>query len=82
MKKQRFLLSILVGSAAFIYLIGAFLIATFNIALWSAGQRIFAVFVYLFIAGSALKSITEPDKGSNPIQEDEIEAKEKEDAIY
>lgn len=81
MKKQRFLLSILVGSAAFVYLIGAFLIATFNITLWSAGQRTFAIFIYLFIAGGALKSITESLSGSNPRQEDEIEGKEKEEAI-
>lgn len=80
MKKQQFLLSILVGAAAFIYLVGAFLTATFNITLWSAGQRLFAVLVYLFIAGGALNSLIVPSKGPNFEQEEIIE-KEKAEVI-
>lgn len=80
MKKQQFLLSILVGAAAFIYLVGAFLTATFNIALWSAGQRLFAVLVYLFIAGGTFNSLTVPSENSNSKPEKEIE-EEKAEAV-
>ena len=62
MNNRKFFFGILIGAAVFIYLIGAFLIASFNIALWKDGHRFFAVVVYLFLVWGSLKALAEPTK--------------------
>jgi hypothetical protein len=57
---KKIFFSILIGTAVFVYLIGAFLIASLNIALWKDGHRFFAVVVYLFLVWIALKVLAEP----------------------
>ncbi|KAB7725508.1 hypothetical protein F5984_26070 [Rudanella paleaurantiibacter] len=73
MSNRKFFFGILIGAAVFVYLIGAFLIASFNIAMWKDGHRFFAVVIYLFLVWSSLKALAEPTKKEEPKQR-ELEA--------
>lgn len=68
MNNRKLFFGILIGAAVFVYLIGAFLIASFNIALWKDGHRFFAVVVYLFLVWSSLKALAEPTKNEESKQ--------------
>lgn len=72
MSNRKFFFAILIGAAVFVYLIGSFLIASFNITLWKDGHRFFAVVVYLFLVWSSLKALAEPTK-NEPSQQKELE---------
>lgn len=62
MDNRKFFFGILVGTAIFVYLIGSFLIATFDITMWKDGDRFLVVVFYLILVGSAFTALTEPDK--------------------
>ena len=81
MNNRRFFLGVLVCAAAFIYLVGVFLTATFNIGLWSPGQRLFAVIVYLFIVWGAVQALVEPSKNSGSKQKEKVETEDKVEAV-
>jgi hypothetical protein len=68
MNNRKFFFGILIGAAVFVYLIGAFLIASFNIALWKDEQRFFAVVIYLFLVWGSLKALAEPTKNEESKQ--------------
>jgi len=73
MNNRRLFFGILIGTAVFVYLIGSFLIASFNIALWEDGHRFFAVVIYLFLVWAGLKALVEPAKEGEPKQKKELE---------
>jgi len=69
MNNRKFFFGVLIGAAVFVYLIGAFLIASFDIALWKDGHRFFAVVVYLFLVWISLKALADPAKNEEPKQQ-------------
>lgn len=71
MNDRKFFLSVLVGSALFVYLIGSFLVASFDITVWKDAQRNFAVLVYLFFVWGAIKAVTQPEKNQSSTKKQE-----------
>ncbi|GAB3977815.1 hypothetical protein GCM10028806_39850 [Spirosoma terrae] len=81
MKNRTYFFGVLIGTAAFVYLVSSFLIATFDITRWEDGHRFFAVVAYLFLVVNLLEST--PSKKSNKVvkaeegsQEADVQKKE------
>lgn len=64
MRNRRFFFGTLIGSAFFIYLLGSFLLASFDIGLWMPIHRFVAVAVYLFLVFSFLRALAPEDEPS------------------
>lgn len=77
MENRKLLLRVFAGSAVFVYLIGSFLIASFNIALWQDSHRFFAVVIYLLIVWGAIKALAGPTQQSDSEQISRAELQEK-----
>ncbi|GAA4464918.1 hypothetical protein GCM10023189_44840 [Nibrella saemangeumensis] len=70
MDNRKFFFGVLIGTAIFVYLIGSFLIATFDITMWKDGDRFLIVVFYLILVSSALKALTEQSKPDKSRQKD------------
>lgn len=64
------LLAVLILPGVFVYLLGAFLMSTFDVNLWYDGQRFCAVVAYLYILSSVpeayYKSERKKEKETQP----------------
>ena len=73
MDNLKAFLGFLVGTAVFVYLIGSFLIASFDISVWKDGDRFITVVIYLLLVWASIKAFTESQKPKSKSKKEEAQ---------